>query len=58
MDLVPVSQFCSISMVVIIIGNLVYYADVGHIDIFSRIFLLMSGDPAVLNHGDKSVGQC
>lgn len=43
---------------VIIIGNLVYYADVGHIDIFSRIFLLMSGDPTVLNHGDKSVGQC
>lgn len=22
------------------------------------MFLLMSGDPAVLNHGDKSVGQC
>lgn len=38
---------------VIIIGDPVYYADVGHI-IF---FLLMSGDPVVLNHGDKLVGQ-
>lgn len=38
---------------VIIIGDPVYYADDGHI----IIFLLMSGDPTVLNHGDELVGQ-
>lgn len=38
---------------VIISGNLIYCAEVGHVAIFSRMFVLTSDDPTVLSLGDK-----
>lgn len=41
---------------VVIRGNLICCAEVGHVAIFPRMFVLMSADPAVLSHGDTVGG--